>query len=125
METIFEWVISACDVILDEGTMKDVITTIHWRYNATNDGYFAGSYGASAVGQPTPANFTNYNEVTKDQMVSWLEAVLDVPAMQENLNSQIELLKNTITATLPPPFNNAGVEEPLPNDVLDGQVTTE
>ena len=24
METKFEWIISACDVILDEGTMKDV-----------------------------------------------------------------------------------------------------
>jgi hypothetical protein len=125
METKYNFVISACDVVLNEGTMKDVITTIHWCYNATNDGFFAGTYGASAMGQPTPENFTNYNNVTKEQMVSWLESVLDVSAMQENLNKQIELLKNPITATLPPPFNNAGVEEPLPNDVLDGQVTTE
>ena len=125
METKFEWLISACDVILDEGTMKDVITTIHWRYNATNDGFFAETYGASAMGQPTPENFTDYNNVTKEQMVGWLEGVLDVPAMQESLNAQIELLKNPVTATLPPPFNNAGVEETLPADVLDGEVTIE
>lgn len=125
METNFEWIISACDVILDEGTMKDVITTIHWRYNAENDGYFAETYGASAVGQPTPDNFTDYNNVTKDQMIGWLEGVLDVPAMQENLNAQIEILKHPVTATLPHPFDNAGVEEPLPTDVLDGQVTVE
>lgn len=123
METKFEWIISACDVILNEGTMKDVITTIHWRYNATNDGFFADMYGASAVGQPTPADFTDYDQVTKDQMIGWLEEVLDVPAMQDQLNAQIELLKHPVTATLPPPFNNAGVEEPLPADVLDGQVT--
>jgi hypothetical protein len=125
METKYNFVISACDVVLNEGTMKDVITTIHWRYNATNDGFFAETYGASAMGQPTPENFTDYNNVTKEQMVSWLEGVLDVPAMQLNLNAQIELLKNPVTATLPPPFNNAGVEQPLPTDVLDGQVTVE
>lgn len=56
-------------------------------------------------------------------MVGWLEALLDVPAMQESLNAQIELLKNPVTATLPPPFNNNGIETPLPENVLDGQVT--
>lgn len=106
METKFEWIISACDVILDEGTMKDVITTIHWRYNATNDGFFAETYGASGMSTPTPENFTDYSSVTKEQMVSWLEGVLDVPTMQDNLNAQIELLKNPVTATLPPPFEN-------------------
>lgn len=125
METTFEWIISACDVILDEGTMKDVITTIHWRYNATNNGFFAETYGASAMGQPTPENFTDYNSVTKEQMVSWLESILDVPAMQESLNAQIELLKHPVTATLPPPFNNSGVEEPLPIDAVNGEVIIE
>ncbi len=106
METIFEWVFTDCDVILDEGTMKDVVTTVHWRYNATNDGYSAEMYGATAVGQPTPEDFTDYTSITKEQMTSWVEAVLDVASMQESLNKQIELLKNPVTATLPPPFNN-------------------
>lgn len=113
METIFNWTISACDVILDEGTMKNVITTIHWRYDAEKDGFTAGTYGASAVGQPTPEGFTNYDSVTKDQMIGWLESVIDVPAMNDNLNAQIELLKNPITATLPPPFNDSVVEQPI------------
>lgn len=125
METKYNFVISACDVILDEGKMKDVITTIHWRYNAENEGFFAETYGASAVGQPTPDNFTDYNSVTKEQMVGWLEGVLDVPAMQDSLNAQIELLKHPVTATLPPPFENNGTQEPLPEDVLDGEVIEE
>lgn len=105
METIFKWDFSGgCDVILDEGTMKNVITTIHLRYNAENDGFFASVYGASAVGQPTPSNFTDYENVTEEQMISWLSEVLDIPAMNANLESQIELLKHPITATLPPPF---------------------
>lgn len=29
METTYSWIISSCDVVLDEGTMKDVVTTIH------------------------------------------------------------------------------------------------
>ena len=107
---VFDWIISAMDCKIHEGEMTDVVQTVHWRYNATDvveeKTYFAEMYGATAVGEPTPENFTDYNSLTKEQVVGWLEETLDVTAMQENLTKQIELQINPIDVTLPPPFPN-------------------
>lgn len=107
---VFDWIISAMDCKVHEGTMTDVVQTVHWRYNATETvdekTYFAEMYGATAVGEPTPEDFTSYPDLTKEQVVGWLEGTLDVTAMQENLTKQIELQINPIDVTLPPPFAN-------------------
>lgn len=107
---VFDWIISAMDCKIHEGEMTDVVQTVHWRYNATDvveeKTYFAEMYGATAVGEPTPENFTSYPDLTKEQVVGWLEETLDVTTMQENLTKQIELQINPIDVTLPPPFAN-------------------
>jgi hypothetical protein len=106
----FEWIISAMDCKIHEGEMTDVVQTVHWRYNATNEvegkTYFAEMYGATQVGEPTPENFTDYNSLTKEQVVGWLEETLDVESMEESLTKQVELQINPIDVTLPPPFPN-------------------
>lgn len=112
----FNWIISAMDCKIHEGEMTDVVQTVHWRYNATDiipatsgsaeKTYFAEMYGATTVSEPTPENFTDYNSLTKEQVVGWLEETLDVTAMQENLTKQIDLKINPINVTLPPPFSN-------------------
>jgi hypothetical protein len=112
----FNWIISAMDCKIHEGEMTDVVQTVHWRYNTTDivpatsgsteKTYFAEMYGATQVGEPTPENFTSYPDLTKEQVVGWLEAVLDIDTMDENLTNQIELQINPIDVTLPPPFSN-------------------
>lgn len=106
----FNWIISAMDCKVSEGTMTNVVHTVHWRYNATEKKdekiYFAEMYGACPVGEPTPEDFTDYESLTKKQVVSWLEATLDVKSMQENLTKQIDLQINPIDETLKPPFEN-------------------
>ena len=121
----FEWIISAMDCKINEGVMTDVVQTVHWRYNATeivtpptgstttsspsgstDTTYFAEIYGATAVGEPTPADFTDYNDLTKIQVVGWLESELDITTMQTNLENQIALQITPIDVTLPPPFIN-------------------
>lgn len=107
---VFDWIISAMDCKVHEGEMTDVVQTVHWRYNAKETvdtkEYFAETYGATQVGEPTPENFTSYPDLTKEQVVGWLEETLDVESMQENLTKQIELQINPIDVTLPPPFKN-------------------
>jgi hypothetical protein len=107
---VFDWIISAMDCKVQEGQMTDVVQTVHWRYNAKKTvqdvEFFAEMYGAAPVGEPTPEDFTSYPDLTKEQVVGWLEGTLDVTAMQENLTKQIELQINPIDVTLPPPFTN-------------------
>jgi len=102
----YKWTFPAFDCRVDEGGMQDVVTTVHWTYNGTNeDGITAGMYGTQAVGTPTPDAFTPYPDFSEEQVIGWMEETMDVPAMQANIAAQIELIINPVYVTLPPPFN--------------------
>ena len=106
----YDWIISAMKCKIKEDNLSDVVILVHWRYNATSvveeEEYFASTYGATSVPMPSGEDFTPYEDLTKDQVVGWLEAILDVPAMQLSLEANIELQINPINVTLPPPFKN-------------------
>lgn len=104
--TEFKWIISAMECIKKDGDLQDVVITIHWRYAAEKDGVSTDMYGATAIPLPTGEEFTPYEELTKEQVVGWLEATLDVESMKQNLESQLDLLINPTNVTLQPPFNN-------------------
>jgi hypothetical protein len=116
----YKWIFSAFDCRVDEDGMQDVVTTVHWRYNGTNeDGISAEIYGAQSVGTPTPDAFTPYPDLSEEQVIGWMEETLDVEAMQLNLATQIELIINPVYVTLPPPFANT--EETIVINV-DGEI---
>ena len=98
--TNYNWIISAMECVKKEGDLNDIVITIHWRYAATKDEVSTDTYGATAIPLPTG------EDLTKEQVVGWLEATLDVEAMQQNLESQLDLLINPTNVTLQPPFNN-------------------
>lgn len=108
--TTFNWTISAMECKVKEDSLSDVVIVVHWRYNAISaiedKEYFADTYGATGLPTPSGDNFTSYKDLTKEQIVSWLEAILDVAIMQSQLEANIELQINPINVTLPPPFLN-------------------
>jgi hypothetical protein len=102
----YTWAIGPFDCTLNEDNMQKVVTTVHWRYRGTDeDGITAETYGAQSVGVPDPENFTPFLEISPEQAEGWLEAVMDMDAIQENIANQINLIKNPVTATLPAPWN--------------------
>ena len=103
----YTWNFPAFDCRVDEDGMQDVVTTVHWIYIGTDEnGITANLYGAQGVGTPTPDAFTPYPDLSEDQVIGWMEATLDVSAMQTNITKQIELIIKPVYVTLPPPFNN-------------------
>jgi hypothetical protein len=104
-----DWVISAMECRVHEENMDDVVIIVHWRYQARElheeKEYFAETYGAASVGMPDPENFTPYDQLTEEQVVGWLEAELDVPAMTASLQENIDLQINPVVVTLPPAWN--------------------
>ena len=119
----YKWIFSAFDCRVDEDGMQDVVTTVHWRYNGTNEnGISAEIYGAQAVGTPTPDAFTPYPDLSEEQVIGWMEETMDVEAMDLNIAEQIELIINPVYVTLPPPFANT---EETVVAVVDGEVLVE
>ncbi len=106
--TTFKWVISSMDTAPSEDGLTDVVKTVHWRYQAEQvDGdktYNAEVYGAMACATPSDTDFTAYDDLTFDQVCEWLVAGNDVDAMELNLDTQIENLKNPPIINLPLPW---------------------
>jgi hypothetical protein len=107
----YNWVISALDTAPSEDGLTDVVKVVHWRYQATEqvDGdktYNAEVYGAMACATPSDTDFTAYDNLTFDQVCEWLVAGNDVDAMELNLDTQIENLKNPPIINKPLPWNN-------------------
>lgn len=76
MATTYDWTISALDVEKQKDGLEDVVITVHWRLRATDDtdGLTAETYGADSLGVPDSDNFTALADLTKEQVVGWLEA---------------------------------------------------
>ena len=121
--TTFNWTISAVEGAVSLDGLQDVIQTVHWRYRGTDEnGVTAETYGAVAVGQPNPQDFTPFDEVTASDVEAWLEVLLDVPSIQANLESQIALLITPTTITGPlysaPTTESVVTEEPTESEFI-------
>ena len=106
MANTYNWKINALDAKITEGDNSNVIYTVHWTLIATDD---TGEYTASSIGTLDvtydPDNFIPYADLTKADVVGWLEAGLDVETIKANLDNQIELKINPVDETLRPDWD--------------------
>ncbi len=102
----YKWIFSAFDCRISEDGLTDVVTTVHWRYNGTDeDGITAETYGVQPVGEAKPDAFTPYPKLSKEQVIGWMESTMDMKDLNLNIEEQIKLIKNPVNITLKPPFN--------------------
>ena len=104
------WFINQMDSLPTDGDLKDFVINVHWNRNAkeTINGveYFASVYGAQSFSKDDVANFIPYEDLTYDIVCGWLDASIDVEALDLNLHAQIENQVNPPIISLPLPFSN-------------------
>jgi len=104
----FNWVISSLDSIPSLDGMDKVINVIHYRaqkqYEEDIIHFTADYYNLLKVDAPHEANFTPYDEVTKEMVEGWLETGLDTEAIEANLDAQIENFLNPPIVAYPLPW---------------------
>ena len=98
---IYNWKISQVERELTQGTLSDVIKTVHYRYRGTDaNGTTAETYGAVAIGEPNPDSFTAWDKVTSSDVEGWLESIFSVVAVieegEEIKPTQLEKMKQNI-----------------------------
>jgi hypothetical protein len=104
--TNYTWTISSMETAPSEDGLTDVVKTIHWRYKGVDGDYQAEVYSSFACASPSSTDFTAYEDLTEADVIGWLEAGIDVDAMNTNIDSQIENLKNPPIVSLPLPWEN-------------------
>lgn len=71
--------------------MEDVITSVSFLYSGVNEDNITGSF-SGAVTFPTPdsENFIAFDEVTKENVVSWITEQYSQSAMQDSITKEIQ-----------------------------------
>jgi len=106
MATTYQWVINQMDTKPKDDGLTDVVVCVHWSRIATQDKIVVSSYGTMGCETPSSTDFTAYPDLTYNQVCSWLDAGLDVPAIDKGLDQQIENIINPPIVVLPLPWVN-------------------
>jgi hypothetical protein len=114
MAIAYSWIIVQLDTKPQEGDLIDVVSVVHWRRHAQDDTYSSESYGTMACATPSDTDFTAYPDLTQEQVESWLDAGLDVVAIDLGLANAIEAEKNPPIIVLPLPW-----ESPIPEETTE------
>lgn len=117
----YNWTFPGLECKVNQEGLQDVVTVVHWRYRGTDeDGTSFEMYGAQSVEEPNPDAFTPYPDLVESQVIGWMEQVLDMETMQENIANQISLIKNPTQVTLSAPWSTPlEVQGGLEEGVLD------
>ena len=85
--------------------LENVIECIHWQYEA-KDGDIAGVIaGCNGFLAPTSEDFIKFEDLTKEQIISWLEAANDVEQLQASAEHELNQIKDADNKQLlAPPF---------------------
>ena len=116
----YTWKINAVDCYTSKDGLEKVAYNVHWSYFATNGEHTASMIGVQSVGEPNPENFVAFEDLTEDDVISWISAAMDVEQMQANLDKQIEDLvaPKVVTLQLNKPVVQP-VEEQVAENVTD------
>jgi len=88
----YEWIIRQ----LDRDSFTGGIKSIHWRYFGREDSFIAETFGELRITpSPDSPDFIPFENVTKEDVISWLENELadELPRIREELSKEIELKK--------------------------------
>lgn len=109
----YNWVISSMDEYPSSEGLTDVVFNVHWRRQATEASgsttYFAETYSVLSVPAPAPEDFVPYENLTQVIVEGWLDAGLNVAAIDASLATQIENQKNPPVVSLPLPWNSGSL----------------
>ena len=89
MTATIEWNIAQLERHLADGA----VYTAHWTVSLEEEGESASAYGSVGFSDPDPADFTPYDELTKEQVVGWVKDALgeeQVTSVEESLENQIQ-----------------------------------
>ena len=83
---------------LERNSADDGVTVAHWRVSKTEGEHTASSYGTCGFTPDTEKEgFVAFNELTEASVLEWVQATMDVEALEAGLDAQLEALANPPT----------------------------
>ena len=93
----YSWDIISLERTSGVNEQPDIVKNVTWNYTGTNeDGIKFSVGGRDNLQDPDPENFILYNDITKEQVIVWIESLLD-------LNLYNNLIETGINNSINPP----------------------
>lgn len=110
----YEWKIQPLVVLNGEYEgMRDIVVSVPWLRIARLDGQSACLSGSEPLSQPDPANCTPFEMLTREQVISWVEASMGAQLLAENdarLAEMIEVQVNPPFIVKTPPWQKEATD---------------
>jgi hypothetical protein len=113
MTASYIWAFPHLEVKPSADGLSNVVSVVHWRLIASDDGYSAEAYGSVSLSDPDPDTFTAFDDLTKADVQAWAESALNaqsegevsaVDQIKASLAEQIARAKAPPVVTMPAPW---------------------
>ena len=86
---------------MDRLTADGFVVTVHYTVTACADvgNFMASTYGTVSYTQQPEETYTPYDQLTKEQVIGWVQTSLGKDTVEASLAAQIEAQKNPVTST--------------------------
>lgn len=105
----YTWKIAQLDCIPFVDGQSNVVCNVHWRVNVTDGVNEAEIYGTQGLIFDSKNAFIAYSELTKDQVIGWVQEAMGIDAvtkLQESLDNRVKELSNPPIITPQLPWSN-------------------
>lgn len=90
MANTYSWSINSVDVRPTENSLSNVIYNVHWTYTGQDtNGNAASIYGSQSIAAPDSDSFIAFDDVTSANVITWLEAEVNLTEMKSSVDAQI------------------------------------
>jgi hypothetical protein len=104
------WYINELQCLPQDKNLIDFVVVVSWtrfaKETINEKEYFSSISSNQSFSKDDVTNFIPYEDLTYDIVCGWLDASLDVEALDLNLDAQIENQVNPPIVILPLPFTN-------------------
>lgn len=96
----YKWHIDKVATLNFFGGQYNVVSRVEWHMSAENVPFKTDYYGATDLPLDDLTYFKPYNQVTNDDIIGWLNTLVDVPWVQSCLDLQLQQMQTPSATTI-------------------------
>jgi hypothetical protein len=103
-----QWKIESLECKPNLDGEQDFVVTAHWRLVGSYDGHYASVYGSVSFKPDVNAPFIPYNQLTSEQVIGWVQAVLgneQIARLTESVSKELDSFTAPQIVTKPLPWS--------------------
>jgi hypothetical protein len=121
-----KWIINTMVCLKQDGDLKDFVVNVNWTRTAKetikDKEYYTSTFDSISFSKDDVTIFVPYEDLTYEIVCGWLDASIDVVALDLNLDAQIENQVNPPLVVLPLPW---AIPEIIQEPIVETPIVSE